>query len=123
MQRRGENLFDPTDRTATYHIREFLKKYYRDLKEMKGVCMKDEDRLRVNFNFLQIYESLSKSLYEAGGTMLSSDDLQSMSAFDLLCFLAPNSIRFCVTKATGGTPPEKKSQYKLRQGVDDWEEK
>lgn len=45
-------------------------------------------------NFIEIFLSLSKALQNAGGTVKSLEELKQMSAYDLICLLAPNKIRF-----------------------------
>ena len=45
-------------------------------------------------NFIEIFLSLSKSLQTAGGPVKRLDELKKMSAYDLICLLAPNKIRF-----------------------------
>ena len=45
-------------------------------------------------NFVEIFLSLSLALQNAGGRVKSLGELKSMSAYELICLLAPNKIRF-----------------------------
>ena len=56
--------------------------------------MTTEERKKASLDFAMIYESLVKSMNEAGGLVHSVSGLLSISAFDLLCELAPNHIFF-----------------------------
>lgn len=84
--------------------------------------MKDEDRVRINSDFLQMYESLQKAVSNAGGTMLSSYGLSTMTAMEFLSYLASNDIQFLYVKDVVGYHKEDKElgrvdPYKLKEPV------
>ena len=82
--------------------------------------MTTEERKKASLDFAMIYESLVKSMNEAGGLVHSVSGLLSMSAFDLLCELAPNNIFFrYVTPTTGKVTilEDPEAKYHFRQGT------
>lgn len=59
--------------------------------------MTDNDRKEFGTHLLEMQESLGMAIQKAGGDPFivgSSHRLKEMSAFDLMCHLAPNGVRF-----------------------------
>jgi len=56
--------------------------------------MRDTERNKMMKNGLEAYESLNKCVYDAGGSGFSAEQLDEMSALDLIFLLSTNRIRF-----------------------------
>lgn len=79
-----------------------------------------QERRKATLDYALIYESLLKSINEAGGIPHSVEGLCNMTAFELLCELAPNQIRFrYVTPMENISEPKilDKEPYQFRQGT------
>lgn len=56
--------------------------------------MRDKERATLVRDFIEIKSSLDKAMDKAGGAPLSIDQLEEMTALDLLVHLATNKVRF-----------------------------
>lgn len=63
--------------------------------------MTDFERVWVSYDILRMFEELNKCLNDAGGIPMTADKLQTMTALEFFCMIAPNRISFTYTPASG----------------------